>query len=264
MTNTQNATSNYGKLLWADLFTSHLATTKTFYENLLGWNLEEQKNTGGTYAFFKYKDSAVCGVSEAPLAELNNKIVAYIGVENLQETIQVIQANGGVILAEPTQMDGIGTWVYAKDPYGAYFSAFQSATQPTCDQAYTFGSQNHLCWHELMSANHNDSLAFYKTVFGWTPSESIDMGPMGVYQMYQTTSGETLGGMMTNTPEMPQVTYWIEYIHVDNVDATSAKAIAQGAKPTFPTMNVGNNTGRIAGFVDPNGLAFAIYQNLKA
>jgi hypothetical protein len=44
----------------------------------------------------------------------------------------------------------------------------------------------------------------YQELFGWQPSESMDMGPMGTYQMFNRPHG-MIGGMMNRPPEMANV-----------------------------------------------------------
>ncbi len=53
----------------------------------------------------------------------------------------------------------------------------------------------HVGWHELFTDNVDDAFAFYAEKFGWTKAQALDMGPMGVYQMF-ATGGMPVGGMM--------------------------------------------------------------------
>ena len=72
-----------------------------------------------------------------------------------------------------------------------------------------------------------------------------------------------MGGIMNITPDMPIKTpYWLEYVRVDNVDATIERALKLGGHATFPAMDVGDG-GRIAGFVDNQGVQCAVWSGAK-
>ena len=60
---------------------------------------------------------------------------------------------------------------------------------------------------------------FYREVFGWQPSEPLDMGAMGKYQMFNRPHG-MIGGMMNNPPEMAHVPpHWQIYFRVPDINA---------------------------------------------
>ena len=61
------------------------------------------------------------------------------------------------------------------------------------------------------------AMKFYQQVFGWQPSETMDMGAMGKYQMFNRPHG-MIGGMMNKPPEMANVPpNWQIYFRVPDV-----------------------------------------------
>ena len=54
-------------------------------------------------------------------------------------------------------------------------------------------------WHELYTTDLDAAWEFYSTIFGWTKSSDMDMGPMGVYRIFDEGKGNPMGagGMMT-------------------------------------------------------------------
>ena len=64
------------------------------------------------------------------------------------------------------------------------------------------GTPGHTGWHELHASDRESAFAFYSGLFGWTKAEAIDMGPMGVYQLF-ATGGVPVGGMMTKAEAVP-------------------------------------------------------------
>ena len=51
-------------------------------------------------------------------------------------------------------------------------------------------------WHELYAVDGEKAFDFYADLFGWTKDEAMDMGAMGVYQLF-AAGGPPIGGMMT-------------------------------------------------------------------
>ena len=71
---------------------------------------------------------------------------------------------------------------------------------------------------------------FYGTLFGWT-LEDMDMG-QGTYTVIKA-GGAGIGGIMKRPPECaPDASpHWGTYVTVEDVDATTRKAEALGARP---------------------------------
>lgn len=118
-------------------------------------------------------------------------------------------------------------------------------------------SYGHFVWRELMSTDLAAARDFYGKLFGWTYQE-MDMGGM-TYVMALAGDAQVAGLMATPQPGMPSA--WWSYAHVHDVDASLAAAKAAGATPIMEAMDV-PNIGRMAGFIDPQGAAVAIFRSL--
>ena len=69
------------------------------------------------------------------------------------------------------------------DPQGAAFYLFQPASsEGRPEGAPEIGDAS---WHELMTTDAPAAMEFYRQVFGWQPSEAMDMGPMGTYTLFK-------------------------------------------------------------------------------
>ena len=64
-----------------------------------------------------------------------------------------------------------------------------------------------VCWHELMTAEHEGAFVFYNKLFGWKKSRDFDMGAMGKYLLFGN-GGADMGGMFTKRKEVP-VSAWL-------------------------------------------------------
>ena len=69
-----------------------------------------------------------------------------------------------------------------KDPQGAAFYIIQPA--PSEERPEAAPEVGEASWLELMTTDAVAAMKFYHDFFGWQPSEAMDMGPMGKYQMF--------------------------------------------------------------------------------
>ncbi|HEX6859565.1 MAG TPA: VOC family protein [Caulobacteraceae bacterium] len=105
-------------------------------------------------------------------------------------------------------------------------------------------------WYELMSTDPKASEAFYTEVVGWN-ARKFEGGDYTVFQ----TGEEGVAGVMASPPGMPS--FWIGYIHTDDVDAELERIKAAGGKVMKEAWDV-PTVGRMAAVTDPQGAGFMI------
>lgn len=113
-------------------------------------------------------------------------------------------------------------------------------------------------WRELITPAGAASAPFYAGLFGWGAS-TMDMGgsPYTVY----THGGEQVAGMMA--PRMPGVPpFWLDYITVEDVDASRGQVVALGGTALTEAMDI-PNIGRVAIVQDPAGGTFALFRGVN-
>jgi hypothetical protein len=113
----------------------------------------------------------------------------------------------------------------------------------------------HVGWHELFTDNVGDALAFYAEKFGWSKAQALDMGAMGVYQMF-LTGGMPVGGMMRRPANIPQP-FWNYYLTVPALDAAIAKVEKGGGKIVHDPMEVPGGAW-VTQALDPQGAFFSL------
>ena len=115
-------------------------------------------------------------------------------------------------------------------------------------------------WHELVTTDHEAAFAFYSEVFGWEKTEAMDMGEMGIYQMYGPPTGDAFsyGGMYNKPAEMPAPPHWLYYIMVPDIHAATAKVAELGGQILNGPMEVPDGD-MIAQCLDPQGAVFALH-----
>ena len=81
-----------------------------------------------------------------------------------------------------------------KDPQGAAFAIYEPSSAPQSPEGPP--QDGDASWHELYTTDSAAAMSFYGELFGWKATESMDMGPMGVYRMFGRST-QSMGGMMT-------------------------------------------------------------------
>lgn len=120
-------------------------------------------------------------------------------------------------------------------------------------------SAGRFVWRELTTPDTARSAAFYGATFQWTHTAMNPADPSG-YQVF-LHSGEQVGGF--TPPMMPEApSMWLDYVTVDDVDASLTQVQALGGRAYTPAMDV-PGIGRFAVVASPDGAAFALFRGLN-
>lgn len=252
-----------GSFFWRELTTRDLSKAKEFYSKVIGWEYVEM-NMGpmGDYNVIKAGD-ADCGGLMAMEGEHWGDAPShwnyYICVEDVDATVEKAVAAGGEKISDAFDAPEVGRIGMLKDPAGAHFMIIAPAhpdPKPPCQDEKAF------IWTELMARGFDKAQAFYETVFGWEFIQIPMPADNGVeYYNLISLNGKSIGGAMEMPSEVPAEvpTHWMGYINVSDIDATMAKAEAEGGTITFPVMDI-EDVGRFGQFCDPTGATIALMQ----
>ena len=167
-----------------------------------------------------------------------------------------IKRLGGSELSGVIDVPTVGRMQMLKDPQGAAFYIIQPA--PRDERPESAPEVGEASWHELMTTDAAAAMKFYSDVFGWRATESVDMGPMGKYQMFNRPHG-MIGGMMNTPPEMAAVPpMWTIYFRVPDINEAAARIKANGGTITNGPQEVPGGDW-IVNAVDPQGAHFALH-----
>ncbi len=177
--------------------------------------------------------------------------LGHIGVGDVQKTAGLIATRGGQQLG-PTQQgtDGISLAIF-RDPFGAIM-----AVGPATADA----GREPIAWHMSHSQDHMAAFAWYANLFGWTATETWDLGPtMGRHQVFAWDESGSNVGSMANTARLPGVhPDWLFYFRVANIEAALATVRARGGAVVGPMPTSSGDL--VAACDDPQGAAFGLYQ----
>jgi predicted enzyme related to lactoylglutathione lyase len=251
-----------GRPLWYELMTTDMKAAEAFYRTVVGWKTSPFDGAGQPYTMFNRSgDVSVGGVLTKPDEVKAPPFWAmYVGVPKLEEAASHIKRLGGKEHTEVIEVPDVGRMQMMMDPQGAAFYIYEPArTEQRPEAAAEVGEAS---WHELMTTDAPAAMKFYEQVFGWQPSEAMDMGPMGKYQMFNRPHG-MIGGMMNKPPEMANVPpNWQIYFRVPDVHAAAERIKANGGKILNGPMEVPGGDW-VVNAMDPQGAAFGLHA-LKA
>ena len=103
--------------------------------------------------------------------------------------------------------------------------------------------------------DRESAFAFYSGLFGWTKAEALDIGAMGIYQIF-ATGGTPVGGMMTKTEAVP-APVWLYYFNVEDIEAAAARVKDEGGQVVRGPHPVPGGSW-IVHCLDPQGAMFAL------
>ena len=247
-----------GRHVWSELMSTDTGGAEAFYHEVIGWTAEPSPGSPMPYTQFKPAGgAAVAGLMERPSdMHMPPFWSMYIGVPNFDEAVAHVRRLGGSELSGIIDVPSVGRMQMLKDPQGAAFYVIQP--EPRGNPEDHDPRPGEASWLELMTTDAPAAMTFYKQVFGWQPSETMDMGPAGKYQMFNRPHG-MIGGMMNKPPEMASVPpNWLIYFRVPNVDAAIEKVKANGGRIlSGPTEVPGGD--RVATATDPQGATFGLH-----
>ena len=247
-----------GRHVWSELMTTDPKAAETFYDKVVGWTSEPFGNSPTPYTQFKRSGGAgVAGLMERP-AGMNMPPFwsMYIAVPNFEDAVAQIKKLGGSELSGVIDIPTVGRMQMLKDPQGAAFYIIQP--EPRDNPPDRDPEVGEASWIELMTTDAPAAMKFYLELFGWQPSQAMDMGDMGTYQMFNR--GERMiGGMMNKPKAMAQVPpHWAIYFRVPDINAAAERVNANGGKIINGPMEVPGGDQILTG-TDPQGATFSLH-----
>lgn len=119
----------HGAFCWNELSTKDGAAAKTFYRELLGWQLVESKAAGVEYTEIVVGGEHVGGIYQhAPeMGEMPSGWMAYVAVDDVDAAARRVEELGGKVCMPPTDIPNVGRFTVITDPTGASLSLIKLA-----------------------------------------------------------------------------------------------------------------------------------------
>jgi predicted enzyme related to lactoylglutathione lyase len=252
------ASSLLGRPLWYELMTTDMKAAEAFYRGVVGWTSAPFAASPEPYTMMnRLEEIPVAGVMARPEGMNAPPFWAmYVGVPKLEEAAAHITRRGGSECSPVIEVPTVGRMQMMKDPQGAAFYIYEPAS---ADQGLEAQAEiGEASWHELMTTDAPAAMKFYQQVFGWQPGQTMDMGPAGLYQIFDRPHG-MIGGMMNRPPEMANVPpNWQIYFRVPDVHAAAERITAAGGKILNGPMEIPDGDW-VVNAMDPQGAAFGLH-----
>jgi uncharacterized protein len=260
-------TNQHGDFIWYELLTSNADAAGDFYGKVVGWTSTNSDMPEMDYRFFSSSDGSDNKDGVGGYMAITPKMaeggarpawVGYIGVDDVDASVETITASGGAIYMQPQDVPNVGRMAMVADPQGAPFYVMKGASD---DVSHSFAATEpkvgHCAWNELATSEPEAAIGFYASQFGWAKDGEMDMGPMGTYHMMAASGARfMIGGIMRKVPEDPQ-SHWLYYFRVDDIDAAAERITAHGGRIHIPAMEIPGGDYSLAA-ADPDGAYFGL------
>ena len=251
-----------GRPVWYELMTTDISAAEKFYDKVVGWSSAPFQGSPEPYTVFKRSgDVQVAGLMKRPDGmNMPPFWSMYVAVPKLEDAVAHIKRLGGSELSGIIDIPTVGRLQMLKDPQGAAFYIIQPA--PREERPEAAPQLGEASWHELMTTDAEAAMKFYHDVFGWEPTEVMDMGEMGKYRMFNRPVG-MIGGMMNKPPAMANVPpHWGIYFLVSDINAAVDRIKANGGQILNGPMEVPGGDW-VVNAMDPQGAAFSLHAKKK-
>ena len=247
-----------GKVVLVQLVTPDLLAAKRFYGDLFGWQFRDLKLGGEDYAEASLDGHLVAGLMHKAVAEGEHRQsswVTFLAVRDADAAKKLAVANGAKVLLDAHTIPARGREAVFSDPQGAVFAVLASSTGDPPDEMADPGEW---IWSSLSTTDPDADAGFYQTLFGYEvfdlPADQGARHLMLASDRYARASANT---MPTSRPDARP--YWLNYVHVEDVAAASAKVVSQGGR-VLVEPRVDRHGGKVAIVADPLGAPFGLLE----
>lgn len=245
-----------GQPVWVDYTCHDFESTTKFYTEIFGWKFEDQGPDFGHYHMITKDGASVGGAMRAmnmdgtPNPMIPAAWTTYLHTNDIANTYAAALTAGAAPVAEPMAVGSLGQMAVITDPTGAEVGMWQPGDFTGFDTPMTPGTP---VWFELMTLNYPVATEFYRNAF------SFELVAMEGFPYATHGAEENAVAGICDASEWTQVSFWRDYINVDDADATATRVAELGGKVLAGPED--SPYGRIVTVTDPEGATFQLQQN---
>jgi predicted enzyme related to lactoylglutathione lyase len=247
----------HGKWVWYELVSTDTEKSKSFYSQLLGWQIEPQEMGGMKFDLVKSGGQDIATLTAAE-GKAKSHWVPFVSVPDVDATVKTVEEQKGKTVKPPADIPNIGRFAIVADPNGVEFAVFKGANgdQPDPQQPAT----GQFVWNEYLTKNkkqHAAALAFYPATIGYTASQ-MQMGEGKKKMAYDMLSfGEAPRAGVQAAKPTSLGGQWLPWVVVDDTDAMVALAKQLKGKIVVKAHDI-PTIGRAAIVADSTGAAVGL------
>jgi len=246
-----------GRFVWHELMTREPANARAFYSELMNWSVDEMDmGEHGKYARLMRDKTGIGGIMplEGAPSAIPDHWINYLSVNDVDEACTRVEALGGSVCIAAFDIVGVGRTAIVEDPNGAVFHLYK-AVESKAPQT-TRPAAGEFCWYDCLSADVDKAKAFYGELFGWIFRKQTFEGAGEMW--VASLDGAECASIVQKPADMPR-SCWLNYLLVDDLEASSARAKELGASlSTEPTELP--EIGRFIRLQDPAGAQVLLFE----
>jgi predicted enzyme related to lactoylglutathione lyase len=252
-----------GDFIWYELLTADIGGAKTFYDAVIGWNIQDRSDFPNDYRMIGRSDGKLAGGAMQITDEMKRHgarptWLAYIHSLDVDAQAAAIQRAGGKIMMPPFDIPGVGRVAMVTDPQGAPFYVMKPLPPEGDPNAksdvFDAEAEQRVGWNELSTTDPVAARQFYSEQFGWVSDDFMDMGEMGEYRFIDH-HGQRIGALCGAMPGQPP--RWRFYFRVSSIAAARTRIEQGGGTVAMGPHQVPSGDWIIIG-TDPQGAEFAL------
>ena len=247
-----------GKVIFAELVTPDLVTAKRFYGSLFGWTFQDIDMGRFQFTEASLDGRPVAGMIRKDMPAGGRRQPAwltFIAARDVDAAKAIAVQHGATVLFQPRSIPSLGREAVLADPQGAVFALLASSSGDPPDVLAEPGTW---IWSSLITTDPEQDATFYQALFGY---DVVDLpGQDDARHLILATDSYARASVNPLPPDQPGIhPRWLNYVRVDDVGATSAKAVSLGGR-LLVAPRLDRHGGRIAVVVDPAGAAFGLLE----
>lgn len=239
---------------WYELRTTDIEAAQAFYTDVVKLDIRVEAGRRSLRVRGQLVGEVLTLPERAAAQGAPSHWLGHISVADVEASARRFVASGADRLG-PLRQSADGTNVaILRDPLGAVV-ALTSRTR--------LEARLRLAWHELHTLDHQQAFSIYADLFGWQPTETLDLGPeVGTYQMFSWQGTAPSVGGMVSSARLPGIhPHWLFYFEVDDLDRSLAETVSHGGRVLNGPL-VMPSGARVAQCEDPQHAVFALQEAL--
>lgn len=240
-----------GKVIWHDLVTEDLSSSREFYSGLFGWTFQQSTGTRGEdYVLARQGDLLVAGLLEVDVPDDENdysRWLPYVSVADVDTAVARTRTAGGTVVASARNV-GLGRVAAVLDPQGAVIGLARSSIGDPDDMTTAPGVGKPV-WTELLADDPQAAAAFYSAL---VPYQVKEIERRGGKYLFLASDGIDRAGIFQKPASDEYAATWLTAFGVEDPAAAAAKAESLGGRIIVPA-SAELRDGTIAIITDPAG-----------
>ena len=235
-----------GRIVWHDLLTSELRVAGSFYEKLFGWQIDYQEHSAVAWN----NGARVATIVELPKKDDTARAVwmVSVSVENVDATVELVEANGGRVLRGPVEMNKRGRAALVRDFQGADLVLL---TARGGDPVQVEPEVGDWLWNEVWTDDPPKTENYYMAVLGYDEAFPVKDDYSVLIRDDQWLAG------MRHLEDKIEERVWVPVIRVTDPESVAMQVAALGGEVLI-TPDQAPNKGNTALISDPTGAILLI------